>query len=131
VAYGEVISQKAYYVASAADRIYCNPKGSVEWKGFASTLFFLKGTLEKLEIQPQIFYAGKFKSATEPLREYQMTEANRLQTSVYLNDLYARLLVSASERSKMDTGALHQIANNGSVQTAHDALRYNLITGVK
>jgi hypothetical protein len=34
---------------------------------------FLKGTLDKLEIQPQIFYAGKFKSATEPLRETQMT----------------------------------------------------------
>ncbi len=29
-------------------------------------LLFLKGTLEKLDIQPQIFYAGKFKSATEP-----------------------------------------------------------------
>ena len=67
IGYGEVISQNAYYVASAANNLYCNPKGSVEWKGFASTLFFLKGTLEKLEIEPQIFYAGKFKSATEPL----------------------------------------------------------------
>jgi protease-4 len=131
VAYGEVISQKAYYVASAADRLYCNPKGTLEWTGFASNLFFLRGTLEKLEIQPQIFYAGKFKSATEPLREYQMTEANRLQTSVYLNDLYARLLLSATQRSKMDTGALHLLANNGSIQTAHDALKYNLINGVK
>ncbi|WP_315816630.1 hypothetical protein [Paraflavitalea speifideaquila] len=32
-------------------------------------LFYLKGTLQKLDIEPQIFYAGKFKSATEPFRE--------------------------------------------------------------
>src|SRR5437016_5345003 len=71
-AYGEMISQKAYYVASVADKIYCNPKGDVEWKGFATQMLFLKGTLQKLEIEPQIFYAGKFKSATEPLREEKM-----------------------------------------------------------
>lgn len=66
-AYGDMIPQKAYYVAGVADKIYCNPKGDVEWKGFATEMMFLKGALDKLGIQPQIFYAGKFKSATEPL----------------------------------------------------------------
>lgn len=131
IAFGDVLSQKAYYVASAADKVYCNPKGTVDWRGMESTLFFLKGTLEKLEIEPQIFYAGKFKSATEPLRAYQMTEPNRLQTSVYLNDLYSRILLAAAEKSKSDTGSLHQLANTGAVQTATEALRYRLIDGVK
>src|SRR5438034_1036080 len=72
-AYGDVIPQKAYYVGSVADKMYCNPKGGVDWRGFAVQLAFLKKTLEKLEIQPQIFYAGKFKSATEPFREVKMT----------------------------------------------------------
>jgi len=131
IAYGDIISQKAYYVANAADKVYCNPKGTVDWRGMASTLFFLKGTLERLEIQPQIFYAGKFKSATEPLREYQMTEANRLQTSVYLNDMYSDLLLSAAQKSKSDTAMLHQLANTGAIQTAYDAARYHLIDAVK
>lgn len=96
-----------------------------------STLLFLKGALEKLEIEPQIFYAGKFKSATEPLRAYQMTEPNRLQTSVYLNDLYSRILLSAAEKSKLDTGRLHELANTGAVQTASDAVTYRLIDGTK
>ncbi len=59
LAYGDYISQKAYYVANVADKIYCNPKGSLDWKGFTSQLFFIKQTLQKLEIQPQIFYDGK------------------------------------------------------------------------
>ena len=131
IAFGDVISQKAYYVASVADKLYCNPKGMVDWRGLASTLLFLKGALEKLEIEPQIFYAGKFKSATEPLRAYQMTEPNRIQTSVYLNDLYSRLLLSAAEKSKLDTARLHQLANTGAVQTASDAVTYRLIDGLR
>lgn len=131
IAFGDVISQKAYYVASAADKLYCNPKGSVDWRGLETTLFFLKGALDKLEIEPQIFYAGKFKSATEPLRAYQMTEPNKLQTSVYLGDLYSHILLSASEKSKTDTASLHQLANAGIVQTATEALRYKLIDGVR
>jgi protease-4 len=131
IAFGDVISQKAYYLATIADKIYCNPQGLVDWRGMASTLFFLKGTLERLEIQPQIFYAGKFKSATEPFREYQMTEANRLQTSVYLNDLYSQVLTAASQKTKVDTASLHQLANTGAIQTANDALKYKLIDGIK
>lgn len=131
IAYGDVLSQKAYYVASVADKLYCNPKGTVDWRGLESTLLFLKGTLEKLEIEPQIFYAGKFKSATEPLRAYQMTEPNRLQTTVYLNDLYSLVLLSASQKSKLDTARLHHLANTGAVQTASEAIRYNLVDGLR
>ncbi len=75
IAYGETMTQKAYYVACAAERVYVHPQGGLEWSGFSSNLFFLKGMLEKLQIEPQIFYAGKFKSATEPLRETKMTDA--------------------------------------------------------
>jgi protease-4 len=131
VAYGEYISQDAYYVASLADKIYCNPKGIVEWKGLSTTLPFFKGTLEKLEIKPQIFYAGKFKSATEPFRESKMTPANRLQTSVYLGDLYAQMLMSVAQRTGSDTATLHRLADEGEMQRAADAVRYRFIDGVK
>src|ERR1700683_888877 len=87
-AYGDVVSQRAYAVANIADKIYCNPKGGGEWRGYATDLLFLKDALDRLEIQPQIFYAGKFKSATEPLRETKMTDANRLQLTELLGGLY-------------------------------------------
>lgn len=131
IAYGDMISQKAYYVANVADRIYCNPKGSLDWKGFASQLFFLKNTLKELQIEPQIFYAGKFKSATEPLREEKMTDANRLQTNVWLGDLYRQFLSGAAETRKLDTAQLHQYANTLAIQTASDAVKYNLIDAIK
>ncbi|WP_207496654.1 signal peptide peptidase SppA [Aridibaculum aurantiacum] len=131
IAYGDLISQKGYYVGSIADKIYCNPKGLVDWRGLAATLFFVKGTLEKLEIEPQIFYAGKFKSATEPLREKKMTEANKLQTLVYVNDIYSRMLLAASQKSGLDTATLHNLANTAAIQTADDALKHKLVDGLK
>ena len=131
IAYGNVITQQSYYVATVADKIYCNPAGGVEWNGFSVNLLFLKGLIDRLEIDPQIFYAGKFKSATEPLRVTQMTDANRLQTNVWLNDLYNNLLLRAAAARNIDTATLHQLANNGLIQTANDALKYHLVDALK
>lgn len=131
IAYGEAISQKGYYVGSAADKIYCHPQGGLDWAGFSTNLIFLKGMLDKLEIQPQIFYAGKFKSATEPLRETQMTAANRLQTSVWLGDLYTDFLHTAAVARKLDTAQLRALAVQGSIQTPQDALQNKLVDGLK
>lgn len=130
IAYGDMISQKAYFVASAADEIYCNPKGTIDWNGLTSQLFFVKNTLKKLEIEPQIFYDGKFKSATEPFREEKMTEANRLQTSVWLGDIYHQFLEAVSSRRHIDTLTLHQYASNYLIQSANDAVKYKLIDAV-
>ena len=130
-AYGDVISQRAYYIANVADRIYCNPQGGVDWKGFAIQYLFFRQALEKLEIEPQIFYAGKFKSATEPFRADQMTEPNRLQSSVFLNDIYNRFLVQVAAQRNTDTATLHQCANGLLIRTAADAVKYKLVDGAE
>lgn len=131
IAYGDMISQKAYYVANIADKVYGNPKGGLDWKGFASQMFFIKNTLKQLEVEPQIFYAGKFKSATEPLREEKMTEANRIQTSIWLNDLYKNLLLNTAEQRVNDTVMLKHCADSLLIQTTNEAVHYGLLDGAK
>ncbi len=130
IAFGETITQKGYYLGAAADKVYCHPQGGLDWSGYSTSMIYLKGMLDKLEIQPQIFYAGKFKSATEPLRETQMTEANRLQTSIWLGDLYNQFLKAIADTRKMDTANLRALAMNGSIQTANDALKNKLVDGL-
>ena len=130
-AYGDVISEKAYYVANIADKVYCNPQGALEWKGYAIQYVFFKQALDKLEIKPQIFYAGKFKSATEPFREEKMTEPNRVQSYELLSYLYRRLLMNTAAARGVDTAILHQYANNYTIRTASDAAQYKLIDAVR
>ncbi len=131
IAYGDAIPQQAYYVANVADRIYCNPKGGVDWTGFAVEMPFLKGTLAKLEIEPEIFYAGKFKSATEPLRADKMSEPNRLQTTELIGDLFNSVLYSAASSRGLDTAVLRKCVNEHLIRYAGDALDYKLVDGLK
>ena len=131
IAHGDGITQKAYFVASAADRIYANPVGDVDWRGFSTQLFFIKGMLDKLGIEPQLFYAGKFKSATEPLRAQKMTPENKLQTAEWLGDLYNYFLLRCAEARKMDSATLRSLAYTAAIQTPQDAVARGLIDGVK
>ena len=36
----------------------------------------------------EVFYAGKYKSATEPFRREEMSPENREQTRVFLDEMY-------------------------------------------
>jgi len=60
-----------------------------------------------------------------------MTDANRLQSSVFLNDLYNRFLLETGSARNIDTALLHGYANSMAVQTAEDAVKYKLIDGIK
>lgn len=127
IAYAETITQKAYMIANVADAIYTHPQGGVEWNGFNYESYFVKGLLDKLEIEPQVFYAGKFKSATEPFRYTQMSEANKLQTKVWLGGLYDQFIENVAISRNLSTDSLKYWANQGSIQTAYDAVRFGLV----
>lgn len=131
LAHGDLMSQQAYFVASTAEKIYINPGGGLEWNGFTVAFPFLKGLLDKLDIKAQIFYAGKYKSATEIFRVQQMTPENRLQTTEWLGDMYNYFLVQTSRSRNIDTATLHGLANNASIQTPQDALTHHLVDGLK
>ena len=126
-AYGEDVPQKAYYVASVADKIFLNPQGVLDFSGFSVQIMFFKGLMDKLGIQAQVFFDGKFKSATEPYRVTQMTPANKIQTSAFLGTFYEQFLQGISEQRHIDTANLHDFATKGMVRTAHDAVKLGLV----
>ncbi len=129
-AYGEMITQSTYFVATAADSIYLNPVGDMELKGFASVLAFFKGTLDKLDVEPQIFYAGKFKSATEPFRAYEMSDANRQQISEFQGDFWSQFTQAVADFTGTDTAAVTLLAKNGTIEFPEDALNNKLVSGL-
>jgi protease-4 len=131
IAYGDYISQSAYGIAALADKVYCHPKGMFEWQGMSVEYVFFKSLLDKLEIKPQIFYAGKFKSATEPFRETSMTAANKEQTKVWLNDLYDEMLAKVATSRNIAIDSLRKFAEEFRIDAPEKALQYKLIDGLK
>jgi protease-4 len=130
-AFGDYIDQRAYHLASLSDKIYCHPQGAVEWQGMSVEYVFFKEMIDRLEIKPQIFYAGKFKSATEPFRESKMTDANKEQTSVWLNDLYDEMVGQVADERNLPQDSLRAWAATYKVSRPEAALRMKLIDGLR
>ena len=131
VAYSEVYTQGAYYLASAADKVYLNPEGALEFKGLSSDVMFFKGALDKLGIEAQIIRVGNYKSAVEPFFTDKMSDKNREQVTAYLSGLYETFLQGISDSRKISTAELHQIADDYKIQGAKNALEYKMVDGLK
>ncbi len=131
IAYADNFTQKAYYVASAADEIYINPQGLMDFRGLSAQIMYYKSVLDKIGVKPQVFRHGKFKSAVEPFLVDEMSEANRLQTMTYLNALWGKMLKTISEERNISIDKLNDIADNLSIREAQDAVNLGLIDGLK
>lgn len=126
-AYAEVYSQKGYYVATAADKVFLNPQGGMEIKGLSSQLMFYKNMLEKLNVEVQIFRHGKFKSAIEPFMLDKMSDANRAQVETYLGSIWNRMVKGISEQRGISESEINAMADSISVRSPEDALSFKLV----
>jgi len=131
IAYSEVYTQQFYYLASVADKVYINPKGIFEFKGFSSQITFLKGAMDKLGIEAQIIKVGTYKSAVEPYFLTKMSDANRLQVTSYLGSMYDHFLGGISQSRGINKDTLFNYANQLRIQFPEDALKYKLVDGLK
>ncbi len=129
-AYSEVYSQKSYYLATAATKVFMNPQGGLEFKGLTAQLMFFKNMLEKLNIEMQIFRHGKFKSAIEPFMLDKMSDANRLQTEAYIGSIWNSMLKGISESRKVSIDQLNDLANKLAISLPEDALKNKLVDGL-
>ena len=131
LAYSEIYTQGAYYLASVADKVYLNPKGIFEFRGFSSQYSFFKGALDKLGIEAQVIKVGTFKSAVEPFILDHMSDANRLQVNSYLGSLYNYFLTGISKSRGVNKDSLFSIANQLKIKFPEDAVKYKLVDGLK
>ena len=128
-AYGEVISQKGYYLATAADKIFINPAGGMELKGFGTEISYYKGMFDKLGIEVQDFHCGAFKSAIEPYIRTNMSDPNRQQLTLIYSDVYNHFITNIGAARKIDTAQLNTIVNNLQAETPEKDVELKLIDG--
>lgn len=127
IANSKYYTQGAYYLASAADTVYLNPLGSIDFHGFSAMIPFFKDMLDRVGIKMEVFYAGDFKSATEPFRLNEMTDNNRLQMREFLEPVFKNFLADIAASRKLDVATLRGIADELKVRTAEDAVAMGLV----
>jgi len=130
VAYGEHYTQKTYYLASLADDIVLHPGSTFPLRGLSQTVFFYKALLDRLEVAPQVFRVGKYKSAVEPFTRQDMSQESKHQSSRLLSAIYDHFLDKIAVARGLKKPSIHAMANSLSAIMPCDAHQAKLVSQV-
>ena len=128
--YGDIYTQKGYYLSSVSDSIYLNPLGALEFKGLASEVLYYKNFQDEYGLKMEVIRQGKYKSAVEPYLENEMSPANRYQIKSLLNDIWETLKTEIAHARNLVPEILDIIIEDQKINIAEDALTENLIDGL-
>ena len=131
VAYGCSLSNGSYYIASAADRIFLNPKGSGSLNGLGSDQYFLKDMLDTLGIKVQLIRHGKFKSAGEMYIRNNMSPENRRQYEELLCPIWNSMVEEMAGSRGVAASELSSWIDNLELGTADTWVEKGLVDGLK
>ena len=121
---------KSYYLASVAKKIYLAPAGSVILNGLSASPLYFKGALDKLGVKAHLVRGSDnaFKSAGEPFIADRMSEANKMQYTQLLGELWSEIETSVrASRSGVSDSMWTQVLNKEPLVTAERALALGLV----
>ena len=128
IASAEDFGQTSYYIASVADRICLDPIGSVGWKGLAAQKMYYTRLLEKIGVEMQILKVGTFKSAVEPFFRTSMSDADKLQTKMYMDGIWSEYKSAVSASRHIPEAQLDVLADRYmGLQKAEENLKAGLV----
>ena len=125
--HADFYTQKNYYLASTADKLYLNPQGAMDFKGLASEVLYYKDLQEKTGIKMEVIRHGKYKSAVEPYLSNEMSDANRSQIKELITSLWNSMLTDISSSRGMSISDLNTIADTLGGRTPELAVASGLI----
>lgn len=113
VAYGDAYTQGLYYLCSVADKVLLNPQGGIDWHGLAAQPMFVKDLLAKVGVKMQVVKVGAYKSATEMFTGDKMSDANREQTTAYINGIWQNVTREVGASRHLSAAAQHLCRQSG------------------
>ena len=138
IAYGTQLTQEKYYVAAQADEIYLDPLGFVLIDGYERYRTYLKGGLDKLGVDVNVFRVGAFKSAVEEYTRTDMSPEDRQESLAYLNAEWSGYQAAIVRARKLPADAVANYVNTLSKalaaaggNAAHVAKQAGLVTDIK
>ncbi len=127
-AYMQIGTNKEYYIATAAEKIFLPPSGDLYVNGFAASVSFYRGSLDKLGIEPQFLKIGKYKNAPDQYTEKTMTEPHREVVNAILDEYFGRMTQAIADERKKSVEDVKALIDNAPYH-ADDALQVGLIDG--
>jgi protease-4 len=100
-AYLEIGTNREYYIATSADKIFVPPSGDIYVNGFAAEAMFYKGSLDKLGIEADVIQIGpKYKNAPDQYTRTSMGDGQKEVINAVMDEYYGRLTNAIAESRK-------------------------------
>lgn len=112
IAVGSSFSQDQYYLAAFADEIYLHELGGLFIDGFGYFRTYLKGVIDKLKIDLNVFRTGKYKSFVEPFIRDDMSDTDREASKRWLDALWAAYKADVGAARDIDPQQFDSYAND-------------------
>ncbi|NIR53033.1 signal peptide peptidase SppA, partial [candidate division KSB1 bacterium] len=129
-AFMQTCNEGSYYIALSADELYLQPHSFVEFNGFAAEIPFLKGTFNKLGMEPQVENIGKYKSAGDILKRTSMSPAHREVTEALLNSHYEEFVQAVCGRRGLERSEFEDVLREG-IYRSEGALEHKLVDNLE
>jgi len=127
-AYMEIGTNKEYFIATAAEKIFLPPSGDLYVNGFAAEAMFYRGSLDKLGIEPDVIRIGDYKTAPEQYTRKDMSPAQKEVLDAVLNEYYERFAGTIAETRKKSVEDVKAMIDNAPYH-ATEAQQQGLIDG--
>lgn len=124
------MAEDEYFLASAADSVFASPEAFFEFNGLYLEVTYFQGLLEKLDVEPQIVRAGKFKAAVEPLLRDDLSDENEEQLAALLasqNSVFLDAIAESRGRAATD---VQRLTEDPAFITATEAYDAGLLDGL-
>ena len=118
VAYLEIAGEKEYYLAAACGKVYAPESAYLSLRGFSVSGSFLRGTLEKVGVEPEIKRIGKYKSAGDQLLRKDMSDPQREQLTAVLESVYGEFLTRIAARRGKTVDEVADLLERGVYETS-------------
>lgn len=128
-AYLEYGTDRDYFVAAAADRVFLMPSASLDLTGVASYEVFLRGTLDLVGIQPDLHHVGAYKTAVNQFVERGFTPEHREVSAELTQGIYDEIVLGIAHSRGRSEGEVRGLIDRGPFLAAQ-ALEEGLVDGL-
>lgn len=100
-AFMEIGTNREYYIATAAEKIYVPPTGDIYVNGLAAEAMFYKGSLDKLGVEADVIQIGpKYKNAPDQYTKTEMGDGQKEVINAILDEYFGQLVNAIAESRK-------------------------------
>ncbi len=131
VGYYSMLSQKSYLLSTIADEISMNGEGVAEFHGISSQSIHYKDLLEKVGLKPIVLRCGKYKSYVESVTQNKMSEENRYQKQVYIDNVWKEYESKVAQARPVLVKDVNELADSVLICTPEELLSRGFIDKIQ